>query len=122
MVIDIDNAGVKSKKGVNTMSPLTKKVVRYKAELISNNETYPGFIENFSVDDIYIQIPPTMSDADSLPGTLFKLIVKPPFGESVNFDCRIKWSYKTPPGGLLNIIAEITDPVLTYETFYKNLN
>jgi hypothetical protein len=121
MLINIDNKWAESNKEVNIMSLISKKAIRYKAELISDDGIYPGFIENFSADDIYIQIPPTMSEADSSPGKPFKLIIIPPEGEMVNFNCRIKWSYKTPPGGLLNIVAEITDPS-RYEKFYRNLN
>jgi len=104
------------------MSPLSKKIVRYKVELISNKETYPGFVETVSEEDICLSVPPTMSEADSSPGRLFRLVINPPSGESVNLNCKIKWSYKTPPGGLLNIIAEVTDPFPTFKTFYQSLH
>ena len=104
------------------MSPLSKKIVRYKVELISNTETYPGFVETVSEKDIFLSVPPIMSEVDSSPGSPFRLVINPPSGESVNFDCRIKWSYKTPPGGLLNIIAEVTDSLPTFKTFYRSLH
>jgi len=49
------------------MSPLSKKIVRYKVELISDSEIYPGFIETVSEEEIYLLVPPTMPDVDSSP-------------------------------------------------------
>ena len=104
------------------MSPLSKKLVRYNVELISDTETYPGFVETVSEDDIFLLVPPNIAGFDSSPGTPFRLVIKPPSGENVNLDCRVKWSYKTPPVGLMNIIAEVTDSLPTYKTFYRSIH
>lgn len=104
------------------MSPLSKKIVKYKVELISDSEIYPGYVENVSEEEMFILVHSTMPDADSSPGRLFRLVINPPSGESVNFDCKIKWSYKTPPVGLLNIVAEVTDSLPMFKTFYRSIH
>lgn len=104
------------------MSPLSKKIIGCKGVLVSDSEIYPGFIETVSEEEIYLLVPPTMPDADSSPGSPFRLVINPPAGDSVNMACRIKWSYKTQPGGMLNIVAEVTDSLPTYKTFYRSLH
>ena len=104
------------------MSPLSKKILRCKGVLVADSEIYPGFVETVSEDDIYLQVPPIMPDVDSSPGSPFKLVITPASGESVNLDCRVKWSYKTPRSGMLNIVAEVMDSLPAYKTFYRRLN
>ena len=104
------------------MSPLSKKVVGCKGVLVADSEIYPGFVETVSEEDIYLLVPPIMPDVDSAPGSSFKLVITPASGESVNLDCRVKWSYKTPPNGLLNIVAEVTDSLPTLKTLYRSLH
>ncbi len=103
------------------LSPLSRKIVRFKAELISGEASYRGFIENLSADDIFVLTTPSMTETDSVPGTSFKLIFTPFSGETLNLSCRIKWSYKTPPLGTTNIIAQIVEPLLKYNNFFKTL-
>ena len=104
------------------MSPLSKKVVGCKGVLVSDSEIYPGFVETVSEEDIYLLVPPTMPEADSSPGMPFRLVITSHSGESVDLACRIKWSYKTPASGLLNIVAEVMDPFPEYKNFYRSLN
>jgi hypothetical protein len=104
------------------MSPFSKKVVGCKGVLVSDSEIYPGFVETVSEEDIYLLVPPTMPDVDSSPGSPFRLVITSTSGESVSLGCRIKWSYKTPSSGLLNIVAEVIDSLPAYKTFYRSLN
>ncbi len=104
------------------MSPLSKKTLSCKGVLVADSEIYPGFVETISEEDICLSVPPNMPDVDSSPGQQFWLVINPSSGESVHLPCRIKWSYKTPPGGLLNIIAEVTDLIPKYKDFYRSLN
>ena len=122
MVVKIDNAPVIKGKEVNAMGTLLKKVVGCKGVLVSDSEIYPGFVETVSEEDIYLLVPPSMPDADSSPGRPFRLVITSHSGESVNLACRIKWSYKTPASGSLNIVAEVTDSLPAYKNFYRSLN
>ena len=87
------------------MSPLSKKIVKLKAELLSGSHTYPGFVESFSKDDVFISANLTMQEDDSSPGKLFGLKFTCPCGKMVNLNCRVKWSYKTPPYGFTKSIG-----------------
>ena len=104
------------------MSPLSKKVLGCKGVLVADSEIYPGYVETISEEDIYLLVPPIMPDVDSSPGSPFILVVTPASGESVNLDCRVKWSYKTPPNGMLNIVAEIEGSRPELKTLYRNLH
>lgn len=86
-------------------------MTKLKAELISEDASYPGFIENFLNNDVYISTTPSMSETDSTPGNSFTLKFTNSSGRILNLNCKIKWSYKTPPVGMTNIIAEILDPL-----------
>jgi hypothetical protein len=104
------------------MGILAKKTAGCKGVLVSNSEIYPGYIATVSEEDIYIQVPPTMPDVDSSPGKLFRLAVTSSSGESYVLLCRIKWSYKTPPGGALNIVAEVMESDPNYKELYRSIH
>ena len=98
-----------------------QKVVGCKGVLVADSEIYPGFVETISEEDICLSVSPTMPDVDSSPGQPFRLVISPPSGESYELVCKVKWSYMTPQSGQLNIVAEVTDPVPEYISFYRNL-
>jgi len=100
------------------MSPLSKKIVKLKAELLSGSHSYPGFVESFSKDDVFISASPTMEDDDSCPGKTFRLKFTSPCGKKVNLNCKVKWSYKTPPHGYTNSIGL---EILNQQTPYKDI-
>ena len=87
------------------MSPLSKKIVKLKAELLSGSHTYPGFVEGFSKDDVFISANLAMQENNSSPGTMFGLKFTCPCGKMVNLNCRVKWSYKNPPHGFTKSIG-----------------
>lgn len=129
----------------NTRS-VYRKIVSFKVELISGSSNLAGFIENLSDDGIYMKTSPAKAAVDFTPGKIFEVKFQPLFGETLcntqvckyhhtcvvkfqplfeealRLQCKIKWSYKTPPHGLTNSIGmEVIHPHPTYEEFLKNL-
>jgi len=85
------------------------------AELILNNTAYKGFVENLSEDGIYVITAPTKANVNFNPGDVIGLKFRLPSGEIFDMNCKIIWSYKTPPHGLTNSIGmEIIDPPQKY--------
>lgn len=98
-------------------------MTRLKAELISRGVSYPGFIESLSSDNIYFltnaEIPPEKLP----PGSKYKIKFRQPTGEYLDLECRLKWSYRTPPHGLTEWIGiELTRDDSKYLKFYRSLN
>ena len=105
----------------NTRS-VYRKIVSFKVELISGSSNLAGFIENLSDDGIYMKTSPAKAAVDFTPGKIFEVKFQPLFEEALRLQCKIKWSYKTPPHGLTNSIGmEVIHPHPTYEEFLKNL-
>ena len=75
------------------MSPISKKIVNFKAEFSCDSFYCDGFIDNISEDNICC----TTTARNLCPG--FKCLVKfqPESGEALNLNCMLAWSYKTPP-------------------------
>jgi len=100
----------------------TKKIVTFKARLILDDKSYPGYIENLTEGDMYLLASPLIPLTQSAPGAVFTLEFSPPSGEIFNLDCILKWSYRTPPYGLTKSIGiEVTDPSLQYINFFRSL-
>ena len=127
-------------------NPAYKKIVSFKVELISGSSSLAGFIENLSGDGIYMKTSPAKAAVDFTPGKIFEVKFQPLFGETLcntrvckyhntcivkfqplfeealRLQCKIKWSYKTPPHGLTNSIGmEVIHPHPTYGEFLKKL-
>ncbi len=112
----------KKEKVVETLNPGTKKIVTFKARLILGDKSYPGYIENITEDDIYLLVSPLIPLNQSGQGFAFTLEFSPPSGEMLNLNCRLKWSYRTPPHGLTKSMGiEVTDPSLQYINFFRSL-
>lgn len=104
------------------MSSPYKKAVSFMAELITGAKSYDGFIENFSGNDIFMRTFPMTTAIDFNPGTIVEVKFHPPTGKTLCLNCRLKWSYKTPPYGLTNSIGmEIISLLPDYENFLKGL-
>jgi len=90
-------------------------IVTLEAELVLNDMTYKGFIENLSENGVYVVTKPTKTNANFNPGEAIGLKFHLPSGEIVDMNCKIIWSYKTPPHGLTNSIGvEIINPPQKY--------
>jgi hypothetical protein len=100
------------------MSPLSKKIVNLKAEFSCGSFCCDGFIENLSEHNICC----TTTAKNLSPGTEFQVKFQPDAGEALNLDCRLKWSYDTPPHGITNSIGmEILNQPKQYKTFLESL-
>jgi hypothetical protein len=97
-------------------------IVTLEAELIFQDFRIASSIENLSEEGVYLITPHSKSALDFTPGTLLELRFLLPSGEKQCLNCKVKWSYKTPPHGLTNSIGmEITDPPLSFKESLKAL-
>ena len=104
------------------MSPIKKKLARVEVELVSGEKNHRGYTEYFSQDDVYIKTIPVENPIDYSAGKIFDVKFKSSSGEAVCLNCKIKWSYKTPPHGLtVSVGMDIIDPPADYREFFKNL-
>jgi hypothetical protein len=102
-----------------------RKNVRIEAEIISEDNTYSAIIENISEHGLCLE---TSSD-DLLgtstrfhPGAEFDIKFQPPSGDMLTIRCKIIWSYKVAPHGLVKKIGmEVIFPPPEYVDFYKKL-
>jgi hypothetical protein len=101
---------------------VSKKTVKFKAELITNNARCRGFIKSFSKKDIYFLTSNYLPETDCCPESPIELKFTHPEGEKLNLSCKIKWAYKTPPVGFINIIAEVVKPFPKYQKFLRSLH
>ena len=100
------------------MSPVSKKIVNLRAELTSDNISCDGFIENLSENNICC----TTTEKNFAPGTEFQVKIQSDSGEALSLNCRLQWSYETPPYGVTNSIGmEILDQPTHYRTFLDSL-
>ena len=105
------------------MSPLSKKIVKLKAELVSEKVSFSGFIENLSDDEIYLVTMPCYPLKDLISQTPVELKFKLPSEEALNLSGIIKCSYKTPPHGLTNsIVIEVKEAHPMYKNFVNKLH
>ncbi len=92
------------------MSPLTKKIVKLKANLETGTGSFEGFIENVSDSEIYMitrSSSPFPVFTSGIPVTLHIELSK----GVIDLKGRIKWTYMTPPHGLTRSLGiEITSP------------
>lgn len=91
---------------------LSKRIIiGLKAEIISGDIICEGVIENLSEAGIYVITAPTKTEIDFAPGTILEVKFQFLSGETLNLQCEVKWSYKTPPHSLTNRIGmKIIDP------------
>ncbi len=97
-------------------------ILNLPAEVIMAGKHYAGSIENLSPAGIYLVTAPTGNSADFTPEALLTLKFTLPSGEGVDLNCKIKWSYLTPPHGFTNSIGlEIINPPASYSTSLRSL-
>ena len=83
----------------------------YKAEIIFEDKTYQGVIENLSETGASITIISQDKSLKFTPGKKMNLTFEIQPGEKISVDCIIRWSTKLPPHGIINGIGlEIIDP------------
>jgi hypothetical protein len=97
-------------------------VVSLQAEIIAGDRRYASSIENLSNEGAYVVTAPTKFSQDFITGTPLELRFSFPSGEKLHLNCRVKWSYQTPPHGYTNSIGlEIINPPLTYQQILNTM-
>jgi hypothetical protein len=97
-------------------------IVDLPAEIICGERRYAGSIENLSVEGAYVVTAPLKSPSGISPDAIIEMRIHLPSGEKLNLNCKIKWSYLTPPHGYTNSIGlEILDPPPEYKEYLKAL-
>ena len=97
-------------------------IVRLKAVMISQGMSYVGMIENISEYGFYMLAIPTKHAVDFTPGSAHIMKLRDASVDTINVNCRLKWSYKTPPFGLtLSLGMEILDPSPEFRMFLETL-
>ena len=83
----------------------------YKAEIVFEDKTYQGIVENLSETGASVTIVSQDKGLDFTPGKELKLKFDMHPCEKISLNCIIRWSTKLPPHGLSNGIGlEIIDP------------
>ncbi|MBI5409346.1 MAG: PilZ domain-containing protein [Nitrospirae bacterium] len=86
-------------------------VAGYKAEIIYEGKSYEGIVDDLSEAGVGVVIPPSNNPPDIPPGAALVLEFQPVSGETLNLQCRVRWSYKVPPHNLtLKMGLEILNP------------
>lgn len=105
------------------MSPLSKKIVSIKAELEHDRAMYTGLAGSVSENSIYLITSPSKASKNFDPGTLFELKLQLSSEETLSINCKVIWSYRTPPHGLTNSIGvEVAEQQQTYQDFFESLS
>ncbi|MHA2220179.1 MAG: PilZ domain-containing protein [Candidatus Hodarchaeales archaeon] len=98
-----------------------RKVVNIQAQLTSSDRTHNVFIQNFSKEGLYLVTTPLNQEADFNSEEIHELKFNLPSGEVINLNCKLIWSYKTPPHGItISIGMEVINPPPEYEAFIKS--
>lgn len=99
-----------------------RKTIRLDAEIILGITRCTGFIDNLSVNGMFMRTSPDQPSIDVIPGTIFEMKLQHVPGEALNLNCRVLWSYKNPPHGLtLSIGMEIINPPQEYKAFIETV-
>jgi hypothetical protein len=97
-------------------------IVSLPAEVVFNDKSYASTIENLSENGVYVVTAPQGGRSGFTPGTLLELKFRLPSGEKYSLNCRIIWSYQTPPHGFTDSVGmEIINPSVSYKELLKTL-
>lgn len=88
-------------------------------QLISYNVSYDVIIENISEYGIYARLPLNERETEYQLDSDIMVNLHLPYSESVNLNCKKRWSYQTRPDSLIeNIGIEVINPPEKYREFY----
>ncbi len=100
----------------------TKKIVSFKASIVSDSKRHSGIIENISKDSLYMTAATINPASDFTPGKFFEIQFQSATGENICLPGKIAWSYDTPPHGITKSIGiEIQEKNLEYEKLFDKL-
>ncbi len=99
-----------------------RKKINMSANLLASGEHHTVTINNLSIKGVSITTRPMTSSRAFSKEKLFQLKFKTLKGSSMDLQCRVKWSFKTPPVGLTDIMGlEIVNPPAEFETYFRTL-
>jgi len=99
-----------------------RKTIRLAAEIIMGSVRCAGFVDNLSVNGMFMKTSPEPTSIDVIPGTTFEIQLQHAPGETLNLHCRALWSYKNPPHGETHSIGmEIINLPQEYKAFVGTL-
>jgi len=97
-------------------------IVRLKAVLTFNGNSYVGMIENISEHGFYMISLPMKDKGVFRPGSIHEMQLRTVMGGLIHLHCKVQWAYRTPPYGLTNSIGmEILNASQAYRDFLATL-
>ena len=104
------------------MSPLSKKIVSFKAELLSDSSAATGFIENLSRDNIiFVKTFPAGKSFNFAPGDTVDVKFQPDSGKELCLNCKVKWTFSLLHNLTQNFWLEVADPLTGYEEIFRTI-
>ena len=99
-----------------------RAIVSLQAEIIANDKRYATSIENLSDEGAYIVMATSQPSLNFSADTHLELRFRMPSGEKISLQCKVKWSYQTPPHGYTNSVGlEIIEKPPEYNEALKTL-
>ncbi|HDZ62118.1 MAG TPA: PilZ domain-containing protein [Nitrospirae bacterium] len=99
-----------------------RKKINMFANLLASGEHHAVHITNMSIKGVSVTTRPMSLLRSFNDEKLFQLKFKTLKGSSMDLQCRIKWSCKTPPVGITDHIGmEIVNPTAEYEAYFRTL-
>jgi hypothetical protein len=97
--------------------------VNIEVRIVSCNVSYTAFVRNISENGIHAKMASIEPGEFILSESDIYLILPLPAGDTVNLNCKKKWSYKNTSNSYIeNIGAEIIDPPREYEKYYRTIS
>ncbi len=108
--------------------------VDLKVKLVVGDLDHTGTVQNISDKGLAVKTSPTSTMIDYSQGKRIELMLHLHSNETINLDCRIAWSFKTPRSSIINekigspvpqystMGLEIIDPPVKYLEFVKSLS
>ncbi|MBI4837549.1 MAG: hypothetical protein HY806_00015 [Nitrospirae bacterium] len=104
------------------MSPLSKKIVSFKAELSSESTAATGFIENLSRDNIiFVKAFPVSKSLNLIPGETVNVKFHSDSGKELCLNCKVKWAFSPLHNLTQNYWLEVADPQTGYEEIFQTI-
>jgi hypothetical protein len=98
-----------------------RKIVQIKAEVICSGRSFKGYIENISPSGLYF-LTTVSESSDYTCGKEVEIHFPDAEGNPLKLQCKVIWSYKTPPHGLtISSGLEVIGPPEEFLSFCKSL-
>ncbi|MCK5138709.1 MAG: PilZ domain-containing protein [Thermodesulfovibrionia bacterium] len=96
--------------------------ISLEADLISDGKSYAAIVRDISEQGLHIIITLMKNTTYFTLGTKLRLKIHHTPGETVNLNCKKRWSFRISPHGPTMMIGmEITDSPPKYKEFFKTL-